>query len=274
MSEQGNVLAEALLQAIQAYHAHGTKEADLRLGRDDEALREWKVQRKEHLLEVKARARAYENQQDLTPTERQELGRRGHGLLKRRYGLYVLSGLVIIVASYPASLSAATILGAPITMVGDMKVVWPLWVWFSLLVLVAELLLVTSISRLLWHADVSANLETAQALDESERRQGKRMEIRDPAQQKRARLWLWGQIALATMLVLIDFAANVQFLLTESEASMGLSYFLAFAGFISFIGISVLLGRAKHQEDWIDSALRKKRDPKNRHFGGLANGGL
>lgn len=274
MSETGNVLVDDLLKAIQAYHAHCAREADVRLGRDDEALREWKVQRKDHLLEVKARARAYESRQELSPTERQDLGRRGQALLKRRCGLYVLSALVIIVASYPASLSAATILGAPVTMVGDMKVVWPLWVWFSLLVLVAELLLVKSISRLLWHNDVHANLASARALDESERRQGKRMEILEPAEQQRAELWLWGQIALATVLVLIDFAANVQFLVYESEASLGISFFLAFAGLISFIGIAILLGSAKHQEDWIDSALRKKREPRKSPFGGLANGGL
>lgn len=274
MSDQANEYAEALLKAIQGYHAHGAKEADIRLGRDDEALLAWTVQRKEHLLETMGRARAYENHQELTPTARQELGRRGQKLFKQRIGLYLLSALVIIVASYPASLSAATILGAPVSMIGDMKVVWPLWVWFSLLVLVAELLLVKSISRLLWHNDVRANLKTARALDESERRQGKRMVIWDPVEQQRAELWLWGQVALATLLVLIDFAANVQFLVYESEAGLGISFFLAFAGFISFIGIAVLLGSAKHQEDWIDSALRRKQEPKNPYFGGLANGGV
>jgi len=275
MSEPGDThLVEALEKAIKAYHDHRSKEDDLRLGRDDEALRDWQVKLKEHLLEVKARARDYESRQSLSPSERQDLGRHGQTLSARLYGLYALSALVVIVASYPASLSAATILGTPVAMIGGLKVVWPLWIWFFLLVLVAELLLVTSLSRLLWHEDVKANLESGQALDDSERRQGKRMILMDPQQQRSAQRWLLVQACLATMLVLIDFAANIQFLISESEAGLGLSFFLAFAGFLSFMGIAVLLGRTKYKEELIDTALRKKRDGQatRARFTGLANG--
>lgn len=275
MSEQGDTLqVEALVKAIQGFHDHRSKEGEIRLGRDDEAWRDWNVKLKEHLLEVKAKARDFESRHTLSPSERQELGKRGRDLSVRLFGLYTLSALVILVASYPASLSTASILGTPVAMVGGLKVVWPLWIWFFLLVLVAELLLVTSLSRLLWHADVKANLDSGQALDESERRQGKRMVIMDPTQQRIAQLWLLAQASLATMLVLIDFAANIQFLVFESEAGLGISFFLAFAGFLSFLGIAVLLGRTKYKEELIETALCKKRDgyaPRAR-FTGLANG--
>lgn len=252
-----NFLAEALIKAIERYHDHGSKEAGLRLTQDDAALRQWRVGQKERLLDVRAKAREYESHCGLTSTDRQELGRRGKDLGRQQIGLYTLSALVIAVASYPASISSATILGMPITMVGGLKMVWPLWIWFFLLVLVAELLLVTGISRLMWHHDVRANLNSGLALDESERRQGKRMVIMDPAYQRQAQMGLLAQILTAILLVLIDFVANIQYLRYESEASLSFSFFLAFAGFLSFMGIAILLGRAKYKAELISTALRK-----------------
>lgn len=265
----------ALRQALRAYQELRSREPLLRLERDEETLRAWGVALHERLLEVMAKARHYEHACKLSPIDRQALGRRGRVLAAQRVGLYVLSGFVIVVASYPASISTATILGMPMLFVGGLKVAWLLWAWFILLVLVAELLLVTSIARLQWHHDVAANLSSAQALDETQRREGKRLIFMDPAQQRTAQVWLAAQAVLAVLLILIDFVANTLFLTSESEAGLGISFWLPFAGFLSFLGIALLLGRTKYKEELVDTALSKASAPMttNGRFSNFAQDG-
>lgn len=265
----------ALRQALRAYQELRSRESYLRLERDEESMRAWGVALQERLLEAMARARQYESTCKLSPSERQALGRRGQSLAARRIGLYVLSGFVLVVASYPASISTATILGMPMVFVGGLKIAWLLWAWFILLVLVAELLLVSSIARLRWHHDVKANLQTAQALDETQRREGKRLILMDPAQQRTAQAWLVAQAGLAVVLILIDFMANTLFLISESEASLGISFWLPFAGFLSFLGIALLLGNIKYKEELVDTALSKASAPMttNGRFSNFAQDG-
>lgn len=259
----------AFREALRTYRAHRSEEAQVRLERDPETLRQWQLAQDDLLLEVRAAARSYELARGTSQLERRDLGMRASKLAKRRWLIHALSGLVIAVASYPASISTAAILSVPLGFVMGLKVAPLLWVWFMLLVLIAEILLAGCLARGLWLKDAASNLAHGQALDEAQRREGRRLIILEPRLRMAETSGIAMKAVLALSLIALDFLANFHFLIHESEATVQVAFWLAFAGCLSFLAVAVLLGEIKYREDVLSYALRDGYPPES----GLAPAG-
>lgn len=190
---------------------------------------------------------AYEQARGFTSKELRQLRQ-----LKRRLNwlfglLLVLSVLASIVATYPASLTLTELLNLPYQYLGGNRLALAPWLLFVALALFADFWLVQAYTQRSL-AEVGVEV-LEQGYQESRLRpQGIRYHVQLQSQWERVKVRTRYLIVIGALLLLVEFAANLTYLVHNSEANLALAAALALVPFAIFVAMTyphVILHRKK-----------------------------
>lgn len=211
------------------------------------------------LLDLRAVVNTWEKERGFTLEEQAYMEAERQHLEDFKRRLYAISIICALVATYPASITLGEALNLPFdhTMfTGMTRFCWWTWGFWFVVVLGAEFTLVSSltdIKRVQYAQNVLLN-----GYDEVNRRAGLRYVIKTQEQaqieNRWPRIWFTGSV----ILLLLEFAANIAYMIRFSDVGVAFGAVLAVVPF-TFLMVSIFpLLKFNHSLSWLNEALGRQ----------------